>query len=144
MPNEKGWHMIKTNLLCTVASAAFFVVATCAVANASSFDSDIGTPSGSQVDQGLQNGLERDSSADNPSALTDTGGDLTLQDFVIADKNSDGYLNHDEFKALGAIVRKDGDGPDALAKVRKFSADDTNHDGKISAEELGLLGGGAG
>jgi hypothetical protein len=136
--------MIRTNLLCTVASAAFFVVATCAVANASSFDSDIGTPGGSQVDQSLQNGLEQDSSADNPSTLADTGSDLTLQDFVNADKNSDGYLDRDEFKALGAIVRKEGDGADALAKVRKFSADDANHDGKISAEELGLLGGAAG
>ena len=136
--------MIRTNLLCTVASAAFFVVAICAVANASSFDSDIGTPDGSQFDQSLQNGLEQDSSADNPSTLTDTGSDLTLQDFVNADKNSDGYLDRDEFKALGAIVRKEGDGPDALAKVRKFSDDDANHDGKISAEELGLLGGAAG
>ena len=136
--------MIRTNLLCTVAAAVFFVVATGAIANASSFNSNIGTPNGSQVDQSLQNGLEQDSSVDNPSALADTGQDLTLQDFVIADVNSDGYLDRDEFKALGAIVRNEGDGPAALAKVRNFSAEDTNHDGKISAEELGLLGGGAG
>ena len=97
------------------------------------------------MDRGLQQELQQDSSSDN-SSMPSTGSShhLTLEDFVNADKNSDGYLNHKEFKALAAIVRKQGEGPSALEKVRKFSADDTNHDGKISAEELGVIGPGVG
>lgn len=136
--------MTRHSVLCTAASAAFFTIATCAGASASSFDSDIGSSAAPQFDQGLQQELQQDSSSDSQPTASSGSHGLTLEDFVNADKNSDGYLNHKEFKALAAIVRKQGEGPSALEKVRKFSADDTNHDGKISAEELGVIGPGVG
>ena len=137
--------MTRYSVLCTAASAALFTLATCAGASASSFDSNIGSSGGTQVDQGLQEELQQDSSSDSQSTPSmGSSHDLTLQDFVNADKNSDGYLDRDEFKALAAMVRKEGEGPAALEKVRKFSAEDANHDGKISAEELGVIGRGIG
>jgi len=137
--------MIKTSLLCTAASVALFTLASCAGASAASFDSNIGSSGGLQFDQSLQDDLQPDTSPNNQATQAPgSSHELTLQDFVNADKNSNGYLDRDEFKALAAEVKKENEDANALAKVRKFSAEDANHDGKISAQELGVLGAGVG
>ncbi len=142
--------MTRPRLLSAVASAALFAIATCSVASAAP-DAGGGLNLGSHTGSvgGLDispNDLSQSNNAvqhqDAPNANNQSG--LTIEDFINADKNHDGYLSKKEFKSLAAMVKKQNVSSNALDKVRKFGAEDKNNDGKISARELGVLGAGAG
>jgi len=144
--------MTRPRLLSAVASAALFAIATCSVASAAP-DAGGGLNLGSHTGSvgGLDispNDLSQSDNAvqhqDAPNANANRQSGLTIEDFINADKNHDGYLSKKEFKSLASMVKKQNVSSNALDKVRKFGAEDKNNDGKISAQELGVLGAGAG
>jgi hypothetical protein len=120
----------------TLAAAALFALAGASVASAAGLNTDQSQPPlSSESDNGL---------AAPSSVGSDLKSGLTIEDFVNADKNRDGFLSKKEFQAMAKMVENENKTSAALAKVDNFAKDDSNNDGKISAQELGVLGAGAG
>ncbi len=135
--------MTRNRILTAAASAAFLTIATCSLAGAASAAPDIGSSGGIKFDKSLENGLQQDQGLGGSLAPA-SHEDLSIRDFINADKNHDGFLDRAEFKALASMVKNENKSLDAIAKMENFGDADANKDGKVSARELGIVGGGVG
>jgi Ca2+-binding EF-hand superfamily protein len=129
--------MTRSSIPLTLAAAALLALAGSSTANAAGSDDSFqsSSPPLNEFDSGL-------GTPDAAAPATGTG--LSIEDFIDADKNHDGYLDRKEFKALKELARRENKFSDALSQLDSFAKNDANGDGKLSARELGVFGAGVG